>query len=231
MRGINRQVIFENDEDNKRLIDTLKKYKTVSGYKLYAYCLMGNHFHLLIKTEKEDLDVITKRIAGSYVYWYNTKYKRCGHLFQDRYRSEAVENDRYFLSVLLYIHQNPVKAGLCKDISKYKYSSYMDYINEKHDFVDVDFLFTLIDKDTFIDFSRKSVTDIHLDANDNSFRINDADAGEIIQQVSKCKNATEFQSLEVPLRDRFIKELKQKGLSIRQINRLTGISFGIVRKL
>ena len=71
LRGINRQVIFEDEEDNLKFLETLKNYKAVSGYKLFAYCLMSNHIHLLLRVEKEDLDLIIKRIAGSYVYWYN----------------------------------------------------------------------------------------------------------------------------------------------------------------
>lgn len=92
LRGINQQVIFEDEEDNNKFIETIKTYKAISGYKIYAYCLMSNHVHLLLKVEKEDLDLIIKRIAGSYVYWYNWKYHRRGHLFQDRFKSEPVED-------------------------------------------------------------------------------------------------------------------------------------------
>ncbi len=86
---------------------------------------MGNHIHLLLKEEKEELGIIMRRIGSSYVYWYNWKYKRCGHLFQDRYKSEAVEDERYLLTVLRYIYQNPLKAGLVKDIGAYKLSSFL----------------------------------------------------------------------------------------------------------
>ena len=74
LRGINQQIIFEDDEDYIKFIDTLKSYKAISGYEVFAYCLMSNHVHILLKVGKEDLDVIMKRIAGSYVYWYNWKY-------------------------------------------------------------------------------------------------------------------------------------------------------------
>ena len=111
LRGINQQVIFKDEEDNRKFLEVLNDCKAVSGYKLFAYCLMGNHIHLLIKVEKEDLEQIFKRIGGRFVYWYNGKYSRGGHLFQDRYKSEPVETDEYFLAVLRYIHQNPVKAG------------------------------------------------------------------------------------------------------------------------
>jgi len=114
LRGINKQIIFEDNEDKERLLDTLKRYKPVSNYELYGYCFMDNHIHILIKETTEPISMVVKRISGSYVAWFNWKYGRCGHLFQERFKSEAVENDAYFLTVLRYIHQNPVKAGLVK---------------------------------------------------------------------------------------------------------------------
>ena len=128
LRGINQQTIFEDDEDYFKFVETLENYKAISGYKLFAYCLMSNHIHILIKVEKEDLDLIMKRIAGRYVYWYNWKYYRKGHLFQDRFKSEPIEDDSYFLTVLRYIHQNPVKAGIVKSIDDYLFSSYNNYL-------------------------------------------------------------------------------------------------------
>jgi len=229
MRGINRQVIFEDDEDNDKFIETLKAFKTKSGYKIYAYCLMGNHFHLLLKVDAEELELIIKRIAGSYVYWYNLKYRRSGHLFQDRFKSEAVENDPYLLTVIRYIHQNPLKAGLCKDISKYRYSSYLEYINEHPELVDIYDIFQIVDKETFVNFNKERDTDNCIDVSDDANRINDTDGASIVQAVSGCISVSEFQSLDISERDRLIRELRDKGLSIRQISRLTGISVGIVR--
>jgi REP element-mobilizing transposase RayT len=71
MRGINQQVIFEDNEDRQKFIETLKKYRDESGFELYGYCLMSNHIHLLLKEGKESLGTIAKRISSSYVYWYN----------------------------------------------------------------------------------------------------------------------------------------------------------------
>ena len=109
LRGINRQNIFEDEEDKEKFLQTLSHYKAISEYKLFAYCLMSNHIHLLIKVEKENVDVILKRIAGSYVYWYNWKYKRSGHLFQDRFKSEPVDDDSCFLTVKE--HKGTVLSG------------------------------------------------------------------------------------------------------------------------
>jgi len=121
LRGVNRQTIFEDEEDTEKFLETLAEYKKENGYKTYAYCLMGNHIHLLIKEEKEDLGIAMRRIGASFVYWYNWKYDRTGHLFQDRYKSEVVEDEKYLLTVLRYIHQNPIKADLVKDIKEYSF--------------------------------------------------------------------------------------------------------------
>ncbi len=130
LRGINRQNIFEDDEDRLKLMETIAYYKGISNYELYGYCLMNNHVHLLIKETDESLSGVVKRFSSSYVYWYNKKYDRCGHLFQERFKSETVESDAYFLTVLRYIHQNPVKARMTKEPKAYLWSSYNEYIGK-----------------------------------------------------------------------------------------------------
>lgn len=235
LRGINKQVIFEDEEDNQKLLQILKECKEKSGFKLLAYCFMGNHLHLLLKTEKEDLGLIFRRIGASYVYWYNFKYKRTGHLFQDRYKSEQIENDSYFLTVLRYIHQNPVKAGLCKKAEQYTWSSYNDYINN-NGITDTEYGLSIIDEDRkeavklFIKYSEEANTNNCLDIEENKKRLTDEEAKEIITKICGIKTSTDIQLMDVKMRDSCLVLLKDNGLSIRQISRLTGISFGIVRK-
>ena len=231
LRGINQQTIFEDNEDYFKFVETLVSYKTVSGYKVFAYCLMSNHIHILLKVEKEDLDLIMKRIAGSYVYWYNWKYYRKGHLFQDRFKSEPIEDDMSLMTVLRYIHQNPIKAGIVEKIDNYKYSSYNDYVNEKSEIIDFEFALSIMNKDEFIIFNNEKNEDVCLDIDTQKFRISDRDAKKIIEEITNCKNITEIQSLSVEKRDEHIKKMKTEGLSIRQISRLTGTSFSIVRKI
>lgn len=86
---------------------------------------------MLIKEGKEDLGIVFRRIGASYVYWYNRKYKIRGHMFQDRYKSEAVEDDRYLLTVIRYIHQTPIKAEVKRHIEEYPWSSYNEYLGQK----------------------------------------------------------------------------------------------------
>ena len=127
LRGINRQVIFEDCDDKLKFLECLSYYRKACDYTVYGYCLMDNHVHLLIRESNEEIVSIMKRICVRYVAWYNRKYDRCGHLFQDRFKSEIVEDDAYLLVVLRYIHQNPLKVGLVHSLSDYRDSSYYEY--------------------------------------------------------------------------------------------------------
>ena len=230
MRGINQQQIFEDQEDCEKFLQILKDCKTISDFKLYAYCLMGNHIHLLIQEVAEPIEQIMKRIATRFVYWYNIKYQRVGHLFQDRYKSEPVEDDSYFLTVLRYIHQNPVKVGICKKASAYANSSYNEFFNHSG-LIDCAFVFGIIPKEDFDKFNNEVSFDKCLDIEGKpSIKVTDEQAQKIIEKYSKCKSIAEFQKLEPKTRDKYLKKLKESGLSIRQISRLTGVSFNIVRK-
>lgn len=230
LRGINQQQIFEDSEDFEKFLQVLKECKAVSEYKLFAYCLMGNHIHLLIKEEIEPIEQIMKRIATRFVYWYNVKYQRVGHLFQDRFKSEPVENDSYFMTVIRYIHQNPLKAGLCKDIASYKFSSYNDFVNNS-DLVDKDFVFEIIPFEIFERFHKEIQNGNCLEIDNRAkIRVTDEQAKKIIYKYSKCNNVSDFQKLNDKQRDKYIETFRKKGLSIRQISRLTGVSFGVARK-
>ena len=141
LRGINKQNIFEETEDYEKLMELLRQSKETDAITLYGYCLMSNHFHLLLAEGKVPLEITMKRLGSKYAVWYNTKYQRVGHLFQDRFKSEAVEDPPYFLTVLRYVHYNPVKAGLVKSPKDYKYSSYLCYFGEA-DVVDTEKAFS-----------------------------------------------------------------------------------------
>ena len=230
LRGVNQQQIFEDGEDCDKFLQVLKDCKAISEFKLFAYCLMGNHIHILLQETNEPIELLMKRISTRFVYWYNIKYRRAGHLFQDRFKSEPIENDSYFLTVLRYIHQNPVKAGLCKTVEAYENSSYNEYY-KKSDLIDRDFVFELVSKEEFAKFNNEKAFDICLDIEDKpKIKVTDEQAKKIIEKVSKCKNVAEFQTLDVKTRDKCLKKLRESGLSIRQISRLTGVSFNIVRK-
>ena len=233
MRGINRQNIFEDQEDYTKFLQTLKQYKEISGYQIYAYCLMGNHVHLLLKVGEEPLEQVMRRICGSYVYWYNWKYQRIGNLFQDRFKSETVDNDSYLLTVLRYIHQNPLKAGLVKSVANYQWSSIREYIN-RSELVDTDFVLKMFDADreksvkSLIQFCKTVSNDQCLEMEDKRLLL-DPEAIDLIKNVCQVKNASDLQKLDKAMRNKYLKQLKEQyHLSIRQIERLTGINRGII---
>ncbi len=231
LRGINQQQIFEEAEDYTKFLEILKHYQAVSEYKVYAYCLMGNHIHLLMEFGKEDIGQVFKRIGAKYVYWYNIKYGRKGHLFQDRYKSEPVDDDSYFLTVMRYMHQNPIKAGLCKKVDGYKYSSFQEY-KYGADIVDINCVYKFVPESEFEDYNNEIINSNCLDIENQPIkRVTDEEARRIIKKYSKCENVTDFQTLNIKERDKYIKKFKEKGISIRQISRLTGVPKGIVEKI
>lgn len=230
LRGIDRQLIFEDSEDYIRFLDIVEECREVCNFQLYAYCLMGNHVHLLLKVQDEGLETIFKRIGGRYVYYYNVKYQRVGHLFQDRFKSEPVDNNEYFLTVLRYIHQNPVKAKLCSKVEEYPFSSFAEYLHEST-FVDTEFALGIIDRSEFVRFNNAPNSDTCLElVTPSRHAVTDAQAQVIIGKISHCKTVTEFQSLEENKKERFIKKIYEKGVSVRQLSRLTGTTKGIVEK-
>ena len=200
LRGINKQRIFEDDQDYQKFLETIKAHKEASGYKIYAYCLMSNHVHLLMKEGRESLGIAFRRIGASYIYWYNWKYSRRGHLFQDRYKSEAVETDGYFLTVLRYIHQNPTKARIAKEIQAYPWSSYREY-TKKQEICDTQFALSLFSGDSkealslWEKFNQENNNEKCLEYDDGT-RLNDLEAAELIQRITIVKIPTKIQTFE-----------------------------------
>lgn len=232
LRGINRQDIFEDDEDVEKLLETIKKYKEVSKFDIFAYCIMSNHIHMLVREIEESISNTIKRISSSYVFWYNKKYERCGHLFQERFKSEAVESDEYFLTVLRYIHQNPVKAGITKNIQDYRWSSYKEYI-EKAETVDIDFVLDMFSTDRkkavelFRDFNIQNNNDMCLE-DEEKLRVSDSEVKEYFKEAG-IMNPKELRQLEKSKRDEIIRKLKLlNGVTIRQLSRMTGISKSVI---
>ena len=266
LRGINRQIIFEEDNDYLQFISILKYYKNRCDFKIYAYCLMNNHIHLLIEHSSTNMETIMKKIEVKFVRWYNTKYQRVGHLFQDRYKSEPINDMRYFLTVFRYINQNPLHAGLESVIGTYPWSSYQEYLaryfltvfryinqNPLHaglesvigtypwssyqEYLALDDSFIDINKviKLFAD-SEECINFLSTDSNIKCMEgypqsgISDKDALQMIRERTGCDSTADFQCLELFARNKYLKMLHQSGITIRQLNRLTGISRTSIEK-
>ncbi len=230
LSGINKQQVFHDTDDYQKFISILGICKGISGFKIHAYCIMNNHVHLLIQTEVEPLDIALKRMGNRFVYWYNIKYKRSGNIFQGRYKSIPVNDDQYFVSVLRYIHQNPVKAGIVKKCEDYQFSSYNAYLHTAP-LVDTEFTLSLMSIDEFKRYHGEANTDYHLDIPETeTIHLNDDEAMRIVEECTKCKNIYDFQKMPRDMQFAYAHLLKGKGLSIRQISRLTGLSRGFVER-
>ena len=162
LQGINQQLIFIEDEDYKKFLEIIADCKETDDFKLHAYCLMGNHAHLLIQVMYGRPDKIFMRISAGYVRWFNRKYGRAGRLFADRFKSEPVETTEYFLTVVRFIHQNPVKAQLASSMDVYKWSSYNEYI-KKRGITDRSLALKIMMRDRFIEFNNEANSDTCLE--------------------------------------------------------------------
>ena len=127
VRGLNKSAIFKSKSEKTRILNLIKE--NMEGYNVlvYAYCIMSNHLHLLIKAELDDLASFMSRISTSFAHYYNYRHSRVGTVFQDRYRSQCIESESYFWNCLRYIHLNPVKAGISRYMEDYTYSSIGEY--------------------------------------------------------------------------------------------------------
>lgn len=122
IRGAGQQVLFEDDQDRRYFLGRLARYRKDVEVAILAYCLMDNHVHLLVRDAEENVSLLMQKLEISYAGYYNRKYDRSGHLFQGRYCSQAVADERHLISAFRYILQNPEKAGICP-AAAYRWSS------------------------------------------------------------------------------------------------------------
>jgi putative transposase len=147
-RGNQRQRVFKGSDDFQKYINLLAFYKERYKYSLYAYVLMSNHLHLLIETRTIPLSKILQGINQSYTMYFNRKYKTVGHLFQGRCKVILCDKDAYLLSLIKYIHLNPVRANIAKAAGEYRWSSHRSYDKQKNnDLVDTDQVLRMFSED------------------------------------------------------------------------------------
>jgi REP element-mobilizing transposase RayT len=122
-RGNERREVFRDDADRENYLERIARYRKRFGFRLYAYCLMPNHVHLAAEQGPVPLSDFMHALQSSYTQYFNRRHERVGHLFQGRYKSFLVDSERYFLALVRYIHENPVKAGIVRDARVYRWSS------------------------------------------------------------------------------------------------------------
>lgn len=238
VRGINKQDIFFDDQDYLKFLKVLSKAKELFQFKLYSYVLMPNHIHLQIKDEKQNLSEFMHSIEISYAFYFNKKYQRIGHVYENKFRSKPVETDEYMKNLQRYIHQNPQNAFI--DMTeKYKWSSYKEYIYEEK-IVDTEDILNLFSnnkeeaKKEFIKFNKQIIK--VKDGNELleyeiKKSLTDQELIDSIKNSLNIDNIQEIQYYSRDKRDKLLGELiKLKGCTHKQLSRVLGINIRIIER-
>lgn len=248
IRGNERKALFLDDDDRSWFVGNLALKNQEHKFSIYAYCLMDNHVHLVINEGGEQISRIMKRLQVSYAYYFNKKYNRIGHLFQDRFKSEVIEDDQYLLAAVRYVHRNPVKAGITQQPSEYRWSSYNHYFNNRSgspkDLVEVGPILLMFSKnpdqavqlfkkfslqegeEPFIEHQEKyeSQKEIQTTSEVQSFIADALNKRQLrLEELSNVKNKL--------VRNELIQELKHRSnLSIREIAEVLGVNRNVVQR-
>ncbi len=249
IRGNERKNLFIDNEDKVRFLDTLYEKNKEKNYEVLAYCIMDNHVHLLIDEGRDEIARIMKRINVSYAYYFNKKYKRVGHLFQDRFKSEVIDSDSYLLSAARYIHRNPVKAAITSEAAQYEWSSYNSYVRQNtylNSIVHKGVILELFSQDRqraielFIEYTNKDSEDQFIEYKEEEPVQekpiqNEKDAKAVIQEyldgkglaLSDLKNRSYINQ-----RNELIRNLKtSSNLSIRELAHILGFDRNIIQRV
>ena len=224
IRGVNKEIIFIDDKDKVMFLRLLKYYKIKLNCKIHAYCLMSNHVHLLIEDKNLKIGELMKNITCVYAGEFNKRHKRIGHLFQDRYKSQNVENQSYLLCLIRYIHRNPEKAGICKT-EEYKWSSYNEVIYGAK-IIDRNFILSIYNDNKFLAINefRKQMTGVNDDVLDAAYikeKISDTEARRLIEHIINTKQIPEISKESLK---EVVDKIKQiKNMSKEQILRVLGV--------
>jgi len=239
IKGIDNQNIFYDDQDRRVFLNDILKTKKEFNYQICSYSLMDNHVHLVIRIEKEFLSKAMQSLMVRYVRYFNKKYKRIGTLAQSRFKSKNVENQKYFLEVCRYVHQNPENAGIAKT-EEYKWSSYQEYLGKER-IIDKNILLHYFDNDInkFIEYNTKNDTDQKI----NEFaeyemigKLTDEQLAQIIMQKFFINDVSEipnfFKNLNKKELENNIAKLKNiKGTNKTQLARIIRVGRRIIEKI
>lgn len=238
LRGVNRMRIFVDEADYLYLLDRMHQMKEHA--EIFAFCLMSNHIHILMRAVDEPIGMVMKRVTSSYVYYFNHKYDRVGHLFQERFKSQPVEDDEYFVTLLRYIHQNPVKAGMVSSAEFYRWSSWHELMGcAGQPICNRQYVLEMIPRKELMELVLTPLDDVNVsgildyedqDAEEKSFLKLDR-LQMLMHEMCGCRNAEEFSCLPKGRQQDFVGEMVYEGASIRDLSLLTGIPKSTVHRI
>lgn len=229
-RGVGKCIIYEDDADRRAFLGILEKERTEQRVTIHAWCLMDNHYHLLLQGDLADISKMMKRLNSAYAMAFNHRHGRFGHLFQGRFGSVPVESDEQFLTELRYIHQNPVKENMCPTCD-YPWSSFSGYFDRPR-LVDNSLAVSLFSGEKqFREFHEQlDLVSPCLDLGRGRRILSGEEALVVAREVLGNVRLEEIASLPREKRNASLRTLKAAHLSLRQIERLTGVSKNIVEK-
>lgn len=240
LRGIDKQDIFLGNNDYQKFLEIIKETKEKYEFDIYAYCLMTNHVHIIIYDKEEKISKIMQSIEIKYSMYFNKKYDRVGHLFQDRFLSKEIENRQYLKTVCRYIHQNPLKAGIEKT-ENYKWSSYNEYI-KKSKIVNTKMLLLIFSQDK--DEAKEEFIKFHkFQSNQEIYEIIEYELKEKLTDEQLLKYICKFLMMQYEeirqllsndkeKRQEIIRKCKNiKGITNRQLSRVLGINRKIIDRI
>ena len=230
-RGSGRQLIFEDDADRMSLISTLGESTKRSGVDILGWCLMPNHVHLILLDCERHLSDVMQRVLTSYARRFNRKTGHVGHVFQGRFSSTPIESERYLLAAVRYLHLNPERAGICR-AEEYEWSSYREYIGEA-DLCETELVLSMLGGAD--GFKELCCGGREYEAGfEGSMRLSDSDVLRIAHAVARdlgLENPAALKSADLPERNKGIAWMRSAGLSIKQIERMTGIGRGAIARV
>lgn len=231
LRGVNRDVIFLEDEDRERFLFAMKAAGDACEYKILAYCLMDNHVHLVLRSGTEPIGCTVRRFGVRYAGWFNRKYDRVGHLFQDRFKSVPVDDDAHLITLLRYVWNNPVEAGLVERPEEYHWSS-RRLFGGSSGLVDSEELARLLPGDP-LDGRTEVVSAPGEDPGKRGPRprYSDEQVSGFLEGVCGADRPESFLLLDAELQRRAIRHLRTRSVPFVQLARLTGLSSSKLKRM
>lgn len=231
LRGVNRDVLFLEAGDYERFLTTLGRVRADSGCMVLAYCLMPNHVHLIVRTTGEPIGAVIKRLGVSYAGWFNRKYGRVGHLFQDRFQSRPVEDDSYFVTLIRYVWNNPVEAGLVERPELFPWSSrrLVGHRSSLTDESELQRLLPLGSLEELVNGRAPGPNDPSV-GQDRPTRHTDQQVNGLVRQACGADSPAAFANLAASTQVRVIRELRLQSVPYAQIGKAIGMSTSGVRR-
>ena len=229
LKGNNKVTIFNSPEDCNFFLNLLRS-KQEASTSLISYVLMKNHVHLILKEEDpQKISKLIMKVAGHYAQWYNEKYHRQNALFRAKFYNENIEDEKYLLNAILYVHNNPVKANIVSHPRQYRWSSYNEYF-KKAKYVDTSIFFEyfLIDE---CEFDSMQLVTTKNDSDELYFKSTEY-AVECMKEYTGLKNLFEIYRLDIGTRDKLIVFLrKEKNINSIKIAEIFNLNPQNVRNI